>query len=423
MVVVGGGFGGLLAVRGLRRADVRVRLVDRQNFFLFQPLVYQVATGSLSSAEVAIPLRTTLRRQRNAEVVLGEVTAFDLEARTVEVAGLPNGGASITLGYDVLAVAAGTRYSYFGHDAWARFAPELKTLEGALELRDRILLAFEAADAERDRAARAAWLTFVVVGAGPTGVEMAGQIAELARDVLPRDYRRADTRTARVLLVEAGPRVLSGFAERLSASAERQLRSLGVTPVVNATVVGIDEHTVELEHLNRGREIVESRTKVWAAGVAACPVAKLLATAAGAETDAAGRILVEPDLTVAGRADVFALGDMAVVRGQALHGVAPVAMQQGRHVARTITTGQRQPFRYNDKGELATIGRSRAVGTVKGVHLTGFPAWALWLGVHIAYLVGFQNRLLVLTRWAFAYVTRGRSARVIHHPPSSDPHT
>lgn len=413
VVVVGGGFGGLLAVRGLRGADVAVTLVDRQNFFLFQPLAYQVATGSLSSVEVAVPLRQALRRQANARVLLGEVTGFDLDARSVHVGRLPNGGEQ-SVPYDVLAVAGGSRYSYFGHDGWAPHAPELKTLEGALDLRDRILLAFEAAELEHDPAVRAAWLTFAVVGAGPTGVEMAGQIAELARDVLPREYRSADTRTARVLLVEAGDRVLGNFPERLSRSAEAQLRSLGVTPLLRSTVVGIDEGSLELERRDGSRERIEARTKVWGAGVAASPLAALLAAAAGAETDGAGRIAVEADLTVAARPEVFAFGDMVTVRGQRLPGVAPVAMQQGRHVARSIRTGRRAPFRYHDKGELATIGRARAVGVVQGLPVSGFPAWALWLGIHVLYLVGFQNRILVLTRWAFAYVTRGRAARVIH---------
>jgi len=407
-VIVGGGFGGLLAARGLRRADVQVTLVDRQNFFLFQPLAYQVATGSLSSVEIAIPLRKVLGRQRNTRVLLGEATAFDLQARTVTVSNLPNGGTA-QLDYDVLAVSGGSRYSYFGHDEWAEHAPELKSLEGALHLRDRILLAFEAAEAEQDDALRQAWLTFVVVGAGPTGVEMAGQIAELAHDVLPHEYREMDTRHARVLLVEAGDRVLGAFTERLSASAEKQLRSLGVTPVLGTAVVGMDATSVALSNGER----IESRTKVWAAGVAASPVAKLLADAAGVEVDRAGRLPVAADLTVAGRPEVFALGDMVTVDGQRLPGLAPAAMQQGRHVARAIRAGERPPFRYRDKGNLATIGRSRAVGEIKNLQLTGFVAWVLWLTIHVFYLVGFQNRVLVLTRWAFAYFTRGRSARII----------
>ena len=412
VVIVGGGFGGLLAARGLRRADVEVTLVDRQNFILFQPLAYQVATGSLSSVEIATPLRSTLRRAGNVRVILGEVTGFDLDARTVSVQEQPTGG-RVDLPYDVLAVAGGSRYSYFGHDDWAELAPELKSLDGALERRDRILLAFEAAEVERDDALRQAWLTFVIVGAGPTGVEMAGQIAELARDVLPREYRDVDTRQARVLLVEAGDRVLSAFSPRLSRSAEKQLRSLGVTPMLGATVVGIDPDGVEVES-GGTRTRIESRTKVWAAGVAASAVSGLLAQAAGAETDRAGRIVVEPDLTVAGRREVFALGDMVCVRGRELHGVAPVAMQEGRHVARSIRDDTRTPFHYRDKGELATIGRRRAVGVVFGIPVTGFLAWAAWLLVHITYLIGFQNRVVVLTRWAFAYFTRGRGARVIH---------
>jgi NADH:ubiquinone reductase (H+-translocating) len=409
VVVVGGGFGGLQAVRGLKDADVDVTLVDRQNFYLFQPLVYQVATGSLSSVEVAVPLRQILRGQRNARVLIGEVDGFDLAARRVSVAGLPN-GESLELEYDTLVVAGGSRYSYFGHDEWAVYAPELKSLDGALDLRDRILLAFEAAEVEPDEAARAEWLTFVVVGAGPTGVEMAGQIAELAKDVLHAEYRAMDTRATQVLLIEATDRLLRAFPPSLSVSGEKQLRSLGVTPLLQTTVVGIDERSVEVEAADGTRSRIPARTKIWAAGVTASPLAALLRP----ETDRSGRIVVEPDLTVAGHPEVFALGDMVTVRGQELHGVAPVAMQQGRHVAHSIRTGTREPFRYRDKGELATIGRSRAVGVIRGVRVSGFLAWALWLGVHIAYLVGFQNRLLVLTRWAFSFVTRGRGARVIH---------
>jgi NADH dehydrogenase len=409
VVIVGGGFGGLLAARGLRHADVEVTLVDRQNFHLFQPLVYQVATGSLSAEEIASPLRQVLRRQRNAEVILGEVTRFELDAREVTVERLPNGGRT-TLPYDTLVVAGGSRYSYFGHDDWAPFAPELKSLTGALDLRDRILLAFEAAEVETDEDARAAWLTFVVVGAGPTGVEMAGQIAELGRDVLSREYRAVDTRASRVLLVEATGHVLGAFPDPLPRKAERQLRSLGVTPMLETTVVGIDATSVEVQTKDGARSRIPARTAIWAAGVTASPLAALL----GAETDRAGRITVAPDLTVPGHPEVFAIGDMVTVEGQQLHGVAPVAMQQGRHVARSIRNGTRSPFRYNDKGELATIGHLRAVGVVKGVRLSGFLAWMTWLGIHIVYLIGFQNRLLVLTRWAFSFFTRGRNARVIH---------
>jgi NADH dehydrogenase len=413
VVVVGGGFAGVLAVRGLRRADVEITLIDRQNFYLFQPLVYQVATGSLSSVEIAVPLRQIVRRNDNARVVLGEVTGFDLEAKQVVVDHLPSGAHGVRVPYDTLVVAGGSRYSYFGHDEWAEHAPELKSLSGALDLRDRILLAFEAAETEPDAAAREAWLTFVVVGAGPTGVEMAGQIAELSR-TLRKEYRSVDTSTARVLLIEATDRVLGAFPDPLPRKAAEQLTSLGVTPMLGTTVVDIDGTSVEIQDANGARMRIAARTAIWAAGVTASPLAAELAEAAGAETDRAGRIVVGPDLTLAGHPEVFALGDMVSVRGKQLHGVAPVAMQQGRHAARSIKQNRRTEFHYRDKGELATIGHVRAVGVVKGVKLSGFPAWALWLGIHIAYLIGFQNRLLVLTRWTFSYFTRGRGARVIH---------
>ena len=413
VVVVGGGFAGVLAVRGLRRADVEVTLVDRQNFYLFQPLAYQVATGSLSAEEVAVPLRQIVRRQKHTRVILGEVTGFDLAARHVILDHLPNGARGVELPYDTLIVAGGSRYSYFGHDDWAVHAPELKSLAGAIDLRDRILLAFEAAEMETDEAGREARLTFVVVGAGPTGVEMAGQIAELGH-TLRGEYRSVDTSKARVLLIEATAHVLGSFPDPLPRKAEAQLISLGVTPMLNTTVVDIDATSVEVQTADGSHTRIPARTAVWAAGVTASPLAGLLAEAVGSETDRAGRITVEPDLTVAGHPEVFALGDMVSVRGQQLHGVAPVAMQQGRHAARSIRRGTRTAFRYRDKGELATIGHVRAVGVVKGVKLSGFLAWALWLGIHIAYLIGFQNRLIVLTRWTFSYFTRGRGARVIH---------
>jgi NADH dehydrogenase len=417
VVVIGGGFGGLLAVRGLRGADVDVTLVDRQNFHLFQPLAYQVATGALSSVEIATPLRQILRRQRNARVLLAEATGFDLDARTVHLGKLANGEERRSLEYDTLVVAGGSAYSYFGHDEWAEFAPELKSLEGALDLRSRILLAFEAAEVELDPAAREAWLTFVVVGGGPTGVEMAGQIGELARDTLRRDYRVADTRKARVLLVEATDRLLGTFPESLSRRAEKSLMSLGVTPMLSTTVVGVEEGAVELQAGDGEISSVPAHTAVWAAGVNASPLARLLADASGGETDRAGRIVIEPDLTLPGHQKVLVVGDMAAIRDQPLPGVAPVAMQQGRHVARSIRSGANTPFRYRDKGNVATIGRSRAVADIKGVHFSGFPAWVLWLGLHLFYLIGFQNRLIVLTRWTFSYFTRGRNARVIHRVP------
>ncbi len=424
VVVVGGGFGGLLAVRGLRRADVDVTLVDRQNYHLFQPLVYQVATGGLAAPEIATPLRRVLHRQKNARVLLAEATELDVAHRRVRLGGMPNGEEDVVLDYDDLVVAGGSAYSYFGHDEWAPHAPELKSLSGALELRSRILSAFEAAEVELgDAAQRRAWLTFVVVGAGPTGVEMAGQIAELARDTLRRDFRDIDTRTAQVLLVEAGPRVLGAFPESLSRRAERSLAHLGVTVRLDTTVVGVEEGRVELRAANGSVEQVAARTAVWAAGVMASPLAALLADATGAEVDRVGRILVEPDLTVAGHPEIHALGDMVVVSDGAggrlqLPGVAPVAMQQGRYVARAIRGRATAPFHYRNKGDMATIGRSRAVAVIGGVRLSGFPAWVIWLAVHIVYLIGFENRLLVLVRWAFAYVTRSRGARLIDHRPA-----
>jgi NADH dehydrogenase len=414
VVIVGGGFGGLLAARGLRGADVDVTLVDRQNFHLFQPLAYQVATGALSSAEIAAPLRQVLRRQQNAHVMLAEVTGFDLAGRVLHLDQLPNGPAATTLPYDTLVVAGGSAYSYFGHDEWAEHAPELKSLKGALELRARILLAFEAAEVETDEALRQEWLTLVVVGGGPTGVEMAGQIAELSRDTLRRDFRAMDPRQTRVLLIEASDRLLGTFPPSLSRKAAKSLQKLGATPMLNTTVVGVGERAIDVRGPDGATSTIPARTAVWAAGVTASPLARLLAEAAEVEVDRAGRIRVEPDLTVAGHPEVFAIGDMVAVGNEQLPGVAPVAMQQGRHVAKTIRDGRREPFHYSDKGNLATIGRSRAVADVKGLHFSGVPAWVLWLGLHLFYLIGFQNRLLVLTRWTFSYITRGRSARVIH---------
>jgi len=414
VVIVGGGFGGLLAARGLKHADIQLTLVDRQNFHLFQPLAYQVATGALSSVEIASPLREILRRQRNTDVLLAEVTGFDLQRRLVRVNLIASGEHDVELEYDKLVVAGGSAYSYFGHDDWAAYAPELKSLTGALELRARILSAFEAAESTRDPDARQSWLTFVVVGGGPTGVEMAGQIAELSRDSLRRDYRVVDTRAAKVVLIEATDRLLGTFPESLSRRAEKSLASLGATTMLDTTVVGVDAEGVQLRSADGAESRLPARTAVWAAGVTASPLAKLLADALGTETDRAGRLPVEPDLTVAGHPEVYAIGDMVAVRDTPLPGLAPVAMQQGRHIARSIKRGENAPFHYHDKGNLATIGRSRAVADVKGLHFSGFLAWVLWLGLHLFYLIGFQNRFVVLTRWTFSYITRGRGARIIH---------
>jgi NADH:ubiquinone reductase (H+-translocating) len=422
VVVIGGGFGGVQAVNQLRRGDVDVTLIDRRNFHLFQPLVYQVATGALSPGEIATPLRSVFKRARNVRVLLGEVDRIDLDRRVVEVHPPMEDVPSVEVPYDSLIVAAGSKYSYFGHPEWASLAPEVKSLERALEVRGRILAAFEAAELEDDPEKRAEWLTFAVVGAGPTGVEMAGQIAELARDTLPRDFRAADPSAGRILLIEGGPRVLPAFPPDLSESAERQLDRLGVTTMTNALVVGIDDDGVELEAPGGERRRVGAHTVVWAAGVQAASLTGRLAEAAGAEVDRAGRITVEPDLSVPGHPEVLALGDMARVRSadgeiQDLPGVAPVAMQQGRYAAKSIMRRLQgrevKPFRYVDKGNLATIGRGSAVAEIKRAHFGGALAWLLWLGIHIFYLIGFQNRLLVLLRWSFSFLTRGRGARLI----------
>ena len=417
VVVVGGGFGGLQAALKLAREPIDVTLVDRRNFHLFQPLAYQVATGALSDAEVAHPLRAIFKRHPNVRVVLAEVTGFDLDAREVRLAPVLDEPDPGPLRYDALVVAGGAQYSYFGHDEWADAAPELKSMESLIDARRRILRAFEAAEIEDDPERRRAWLTFVVVGAGPTGVEMAGQIGEIARDTLRRDFRTIDPAGARIILAEAADRILGSFPPSLSGKAQESLGELGVTTLTNHAVTGLGANAVTMRGPD-GDEVVATHTTIWAAGVTASPLAKLLADASGAEADKAGRLLVERDLTVPGHPDAYAIGDMVQVRGaEPLMGVAPVAMQQGRYVARTILARRRggrvRPFRYLDKGNVATIGRARAVADLHGIHLSGFPAWVFWLALHLYYLIGFQNRVLVLTRWVFSFVTRGRGARLI----------
>jgi NADH:ubiquinone reductase (H+-translocating) len=422
VVVVGGGFGGLQAVRSLRRAPVEVTLVDRRNFHLFQPLLYQVATGALSPDEIATPLRVVLKRQKNVRVVMGEVRDFDLDRRHLTLDALANGDKSLVIPYETLIVAGGSRYSYFGHDEWRPFALEIKSVESALAVRRRIFTAFEAAEIEQNPKQREAWLTFVVVGGGPTGVEMAGQIAELARDALARDFHSVDPRRARILLVEASERLLPTFPARLSTRAARTLERLGVTVLLDTSIVDLDGESVVSKGPDGQSTHLPTRTIVWAAGVVASELAAALAAASGAALDRTGRVAVGPDLTIEGHPEVIALGDMVSVHDAAGHevalpGLASTAMQQGRHAAETVrrhALGKPlQPFHFVDKGNLATIGRAHAVAEIKGIQTSGLLAWLIWLGVHIFYLIGLQNRLLVLTRWAFSFVTRGRGARLI----------
>jgi NADH dehydrogenase len=423
IVVVGGGFGGLQACLKLARMPVEITLVDRRNFHLFQPLAYQVATGAVSPAEICYPLRRIFRRRRNVRVVLAEVVDVDLAARRVRLRDVALGTAPEALEYDTLIVSGGSEYSYFGHDEWREHAAELKSLEGALSIRRRILEAFEAAELEPDREAQAALLTFVVVGAGPTGVEMAGQIAEIARDERG-DFRNYDPGTARILIIEALDRILTSFPESLSAKALRSLESLGVAGRIGESVIDVDADSVTVRRADDSTERIPTRTVIWAAGVNASPLARILAERAGLAVDRAGRLEVLGDLSVEGHPEVLGLGDMVTVRqpdGTALvlPGVAPVAMQQGRYAARAIRDRlagrETKPFRYIDKGNLATIGRARAVADVKGVHLSGFTAWVTWLVVHLWYLIGFQNRVLVVIRWAFSFFSHGRGARLIAH--------
>ena len=419
VVVIGGGFGGLQATLKVSRGPVDVTLVDRRNFHLFQPLAYQVATGALSPGEICYPLRTIFRRRPNVRVLMAEVTGFDLGSRRVELE--PIGQSGMSIAYDTLIVAGGSQYSYFGHDDWRAAAPELKSLEGALELRRRILRAFEAAEVEPDPDRRAAWLTFVIVGGGPTGVEMAGQIGEIARDT-QRDFRAIDSRQARILLVETSDRLLGTFPASLSAKAARSLQRLGATPRLGETAVAIDDQAVRIQNQDGAVEHIPARTVIWAAGVTASGLATTLGKLAGAETDRAGRVTVEPDLSLPGHPEVIALGDMVRIRRDddeplVLPGLAPVAMQEGRYAGRLVRNRlrgrQTAPFRYRDKGNLATIGRASAVADLNFVRLSGFIAWVGWLVVHLWYLIGFQNRLLVLIRWSFSFFTHGRGTRLI----------
>lgn len=404
IVVIGGGFAGLWATRALAGDDVRITLVDRGNHHLFQPLLYQVATAGLSAPDIAAPLRHILRRQRNVTVLMDEVTGIDTGARQVQMRdGDP-------LSYDYLLVGTGATHAYFGHDDWATHAPGLKTLDDALLIRRRVLSAFERAEAEPDPAARRALLTFAIVGGGPTGVELAGTLAEIARHTLKREFRRIDPGETRVMLLEAGPRVLSSFPESLSAKARKQLEKLGVEVRTGTPVGAIDGEGVQL-----GVERIAARTVLWAAGVAASPLARAL----GVPLDRAGRVPVQPDLSVPGLPDVFVAGDLASVQqdGKPVPGVAPAAKQMGAHVAKVIRARiarrETPAFRYRDFGNLATIGRNKAIVELHGLRFSGYPAWLFWLTIHIFFLIGFRNRLIVMLNWTWAYWSYQRAARII----------
>jgi NADH:ubiquinone reductase (H+-translocating) len=412
VVILGGGFGGLYAAKSLRRALVDVTVLDRRNFHLFQPLLYQVATGALSPGEIASPLRAILRKQKNTRVLLGDATDLDAANRRVICDIGP-------VEYDTLIVAAGTRNFYFNHPEWESHAPGLKTIEEATEIRHKILYAFEAAERESDPEKRRDWLTFVVVGAGPTGVELAGALGEIANDTLKNDFRSIRPQEARILLLDGSPRVLPPYPPDLSTKAERALIRLGVRVRANVKVVGIDEHGVTLDS-GHGTERIAARTVIWAAGVKASGFGAAVARATGAQLDNGGRVIVNPDCTVPGHPEIFIIGDLAHFEqdGKPLAGVAQVAMQQGRYAARLIQKrlqgrGAGKPFRYFDKGELAVIGRAAAVAKIRGLHLSGFVAWLIWLFIHLMYLVEFSNRLLVFVHWGFLYITFNRGARLI----------
>jgi NADH dehydrogenase len=412
VVIVGGGFGGLSAALTLKRDPVQVTLVDRCNYHLFQPLLYQVATGTLSPANIASPLRNILKRHKNTRVLLAEATRIDAANRRVI---LSDGSVE----YDSLIVSTGSSHQYFGHDEWEQFAPGLKTIEDATDMRRRILLAFETAERESDLEKLRAWMTFVIVGGGPTGAELAGALGEIANDTLRRDFRNIDPSKARIILVEGTNRVLPVYPPKLSASARRMIERLGVTVRTSAIVTNVDGESVTVREGDK-TETIPTRTILWAAGVLGSPLGRIVAQETGAPIDKAGRISVEPDLTVPGHPEIFVIGDLANFvhqTGKPLPGVAQPAIQEGRYAAKVIARRLRgeksRPFHYFDKGNLATIGRGAAVADLNWLRLSGFPAWLLWIFVHLMYIVEFQNRLLVFVQWAWFYFTYDRSARLI----------
>jgi NADH dehydrogenase len=415
VVVIGSGFGGLFATKGLKHAHVDITLISRTNHHLFQPLLYQVATGILSEGEIAPPTREILRRQDNVRVLLGDVYAIDLERKTVTSSAA---GVDTVTPYDTLIVAAGASTSYFGNDAFEPHAPGLKSIDDALELRSRILESFELAELEPDPQAREEYMTFVVVGAGATGVEMAGQISELAHRTLPKDFRNIDTRQTRIVLVDALDSVLSSFGTKLSAGAAAQLKRLEVDVWLQEKVIDVDDRGITVIDEAGQRTRIAARTIVWAAGVRASTLARKLADQSGAELDRGGRIKVLPDCSLPGHPDVFVIGDMMSLKNYP--GVAQVAMQQGKYVADLVSRRQRglaakRPFRYFDKGSMATISRFQAVASIGRLRFSGFIAWVLWLVIHILYLVGFKNRLTTVLHWAVSFLGRGRSQRTTTH--------
>jgi NADH dehydrogenase len=417
VVIVGGGFAGLYAARALKDKPVDVTLIDRRNFHLFQPLLYQVATGGLSAVDIASPLRVALRDAKNVHTLLGEVTGFDVERRIVITK-------EREIPYDSLIVATGSRHHYFGHPEWEAFAPGLKTLEDAQDIRRRILTAFESGEMEPDPERRRAWLTFVIVGGGPTGVELAGALGEIANDTLEGEFQNIRPEEAQIFLVEASPRILAPYPPELSAKAVQSLHKLGVLTLTGARVVSIDKNGVDLEVAGT-RKRFQSQTVLWAAGVQASELGTILAAQTGATLDRAGRITVEPDLTLPGHPEVFVLGDLAgatTAGTPAEPAVAPVAMQHGQYAARLIEARLKgepvDAFRYHNRGSMATIGRASAVAVIAGLRLSGWTAWLAWLFIHLMYLVGFQNRLLVFIQWAFQYFTFNRRARLITGEPA-----
>jgi NADH:ubiquinone reductase (H+-translocating) len=415
VVVIGSGFGGLFAAKRLKRADVDVTLISRTTHHLFQPLLYQVATGILSEGEIAPATREILRRRKYVKVLLGDVSDIDLAAQTVTSSA---GGVATTTHYDSLIVAAGASTSYFGHDEYARNAPGLKSIDDALTLRTRILSAFEYAELEADETTRNEWLTFAVVGAGATGVEMAGQISELAHRTLVNDYRNIDTRRARIVLVDALEDVLGNFGTRLSAGAAKQLQRLGIEVWLAERVVAVDDRGLTVQDKSGTETRIPARTIVWAAGVVASPLAKTLAEQSGAELDRGGRVKVQPDCSLPGHPEVFVIGDMMSLDD--LPGVAQVAMQQGKYAAdqirrRVKRKPDKKPFKYFDKGSMATISRFRAVANIGPLRFGGLIAWLIWLFIHVLYLVGFKNRVTTVLHWAVSFIGRGRGQRTIYN--------